>query len=300
MYSLKTPAKINLFLSLRGQRADGYHEVCFVMQSVALFDTLTLTPEPDSPGIRFTCSQPGITDNPDDNLVVKAYHSFFQVAGIPPMGMSVHLEKHIPVQAGLGGGSSDAAAMLRLLNDLPQQVLSFDSLSAIAAALGSDVPFFLSGGTALATGRGEIITPLEHPLPTLPLLMIKPRRFGISTPIAYQAIRDHAQYQTLAVEPFLEHLPRIQSSRDLAPFLANDFETVLFQRYPALDEIRQQMLALGIQRPLLSGSGPAMIGFYEPDVNLRATVASQFPDSAFEVFWSETLSSPRIAKVLPE
>jgi 4-diphosphocytidyl-2-C-methyl-D-erythritol kinase len=296
MPSYRSPAKINLFLNLRGQRQDGFHEVCFVMQAVALYDTLHLERVPEGRGIQFDCNVPGLTDSPEQNLVVKAYHRFLEVINHPPLGVKVFLEKQIPAQAGLGGGSSDAATMLKAMAELVQSQASVPpaELSALAAALGSDVPFFLGAPTAMAMGRGELITPVSPPLPQLPLVLIKPRRLGISTPQAFQRVREQNTYQTHSAEPILDLLKLgLEGSeflKRLEPLLHNDFESVLFKHYPLLAEMAARMKGLGVGRPLLCGSGPTMAGFLHADAAPLEAFYQGFPTPDYEVFGTHTVA----------
>lgn len=290
MLLLKTPAKINLFLNLKHPRPDGFHEVCFLMQAVALWDTLQITPMPQTTELRFTCHHPNLSEDPMQNLVIQAYQAFFQEVKHPPIGLTVHLNKQIPIQAGLGGGSSDAAAMLLALNHLTHAALPLFRLQELGAALGSDVPFFLTGGSAMATGRGEVIQPLALQLPPLPLLIVKPKAFGISTPLAYQAVRNANRYQTIPPEPFLQALHSAKSAQDLEPYLYNDFEAVLFPQYPELQKIQSNMQRLGIQRPMLCGSGPSMAGFWEPTPQHQALCRELFPAEDYDVFPTHLLS----------
>ena len=172
-------AKINLTLEILGKRADGYHEVRTVMQTVGLADRLEVTAAAD---LSFTCSDPALAT--PDNLVYRAAR-LLQAEYAVRTGAALRLEKRIPVAAGLGGGSSDAAATIVALNRLWNLQLSLTEQRRLAAALGSDVPFFLTGGTALATGRGERITPLP-PLPQYwVVLVLLPR--VLSTAAVYQA-----------------------------------------------------------------------------------------------------------------
>lgn len=294
MLSLLAPAKINLFLNLEGLRPDGFHEIRTVMQTVTLWDRLDIRPSLKTGGLEFSCNVPEFERNADENLVVRAYHLFFQTTGLPSLGLHVHLEKQTPTQAGLGGGSSDAAAMLLALNHLSFAALPSDVLAALAARLGSDVAFFLTGGTALATGRGEMIEPLALAPPVLfPLVIIKPRRLGIPTPEAYRLVREAMGqpgrgYQARSPEHLLMALRRAKSHEELTSYLHNDFEPVLFEHYPALGDMARQMREVGVQRPLLSGSGPAMLGFIDATPQNRKRVERTFPEAEYEVFWAQT------------
>ena len=159
---LKAPAKLNLFLEVTGKRPDGFHALESVFQTISLYDDITISLK-DSRGVDFSC-RPESLQTPD-NLAVKAAEAFFTATGLQA-GVHISLEKGIPAQAGLGGGSSDAAAVLKGLNDLFDRPLDKSALLTLGASLGSDVPFFICGGTALVTGRGEFVEPGQgrHPL----------------------------------------------------------------------------------------------------------------------------------------
>ena len=174
------PAKINLTLRVRGKRPDGYHALESVMQMLTLADVLTYDSAQD---FRFTCSDPALEN--DDNLVVRAAR-LLQARCPRPCGAHLHLEKRIPAQAGLGGGSSDAAAALLALNELWEIRLPLDELQTLAATLGSDVPFFLYTPTALVRGRGESVTPIPALLPAY-VALAKPAA-GLSTAQVYAAL----------------------------------------------------------------------------------------------------------------
>jgi 4-diphosphocytidyl-2-C-methyl-D-erythritol kinase len=247
---IKAHAKVNLFLNLLGPRPDSFHEVRFVMQGLELADVLTLTVMGEGLMFHLTCSDPELATA--DNLVFKAYHLFYEDSGLNPMAIQVHLEKHIPVAAGLGGGSSDAAVMLAALNVLHQSPLNGEALHFLASQLGSDVPFFLEGGTCVATGRGQVITP-RPALPSLDLVLVKPRTYGISTAKAYHLVWEAKKYQELDFTPW-ETLLQTQaiSPHALAPLLHNDFEAVLFPYYPDLARAKELMLEAGLSGALLS------------------------------------------------
>lgn len=155
----KAYAKVNLTLQVGSRRPDGYHAVMSVMQRISLWDTVTV--ERGTGHDTLLCSVP-VTESVDDNLCMKAARAFFVETGTKSDGVTITLEKHIPVQAGLGGGSSDAAAVLRALRTLYAPDISGGRLETLAARLGSDVPFFIRGGTQLATGRGEVVSPLPQ------------------------------------------------------------------------------------------------------------------------------------------
>ena len=242
-------AKLNLVLEVMAKRSDGYHEVRTVLQTIDLADRLTFHPATD---LSLQCDDPSL--NGHDNLVWQAAEILAKSRNIQPR-VHIGLEKHIPVAMGLGGGSSDAAATLVALDRLWQLELSEDELSGCAANLGSDVAFFLSGGTALASGRGELVTPV-HPLPSLPVTLICPsttipektaRMFSRLTPEHHS---DGERTNRLA-----EILER---DRFVADMQYNVFEQVAFQEFEELEVLRQQVRSATGGEVHLSGAGPAL------------------------------------------
>jgi 4-diphosphocytidyl-2-C-methyl-D-erythritol kinase len=200
---------------------------------------------------------------------VKAYHLFYQETGFTPLSLHVYLEKNIPVAAGLGGGSSDAASMLMALNQLHEAAVPLDQM---AAQLGSDVPFFLYGGTCLATGRGEEITPLP-PVPPSEVVLLKPKAFGISAASAYQALREENGY--------------VEKETGL---YYNDFERVLFPQYPDLAWAKQTLLELECFETLLSGSGPTIFTLLDQPKIQQPKIEQAFPSETWQVIYSNLQS----------
>lgn len=301
MLSVQTPAKINLFLNIRPRKPDGFHEISSVIQAIRLWDRLDITPAPEvkkeKRDIIFSCNVPQFEQDTENNLVVKAYRLFFKDTGVPPLGLHVHLEKDIPSQAGLGGGSSDAAAMLVVLNHLAHTGLSEEQLRVMGAKLGSDVPFFISGGIALVSGRGEVVDPLPADFTAeLGMVIIKPLHLPIDTSLAYHRYASYGRYEVHSPDHILTALKTMRQKRrlrdeiQLESYFLNDFEKVLFPEYPLLEEIARKMREAGIHRPMLSGSGSAMIGFTESAHMMRQSIATLFPKSQYEVYWTETWS----------
>lgn len=239
--NLHAPAKINLHLTILGKRPDGFHEIDSLMVPLTLADTLTLEANAES-GIAFTCSDATLPCD-DSNLVVRAARRFFETAGLPA-AVRIHLEKAIPHGAGLGGGSSDAATTLAGLNELFGSPLMPEVIHALAAEIGSDVPFFLARSAAICRGRGEIVEPVSFPH-QLPLLLIKPP-FGVPTPWAYSRWRDSIELPGISYAPQEFAWGR----------LVNDMERPVFEKYLLLAVIKRWLL----QQPetegaLMSGSG---------------------------------------------
>ena len=256
----RAPAKINLTLDVGARRADGYHEIRSIMQTIALHDTLTVTRTPDRPGVRLEVVGEEAEGVPDDesNLVHRAAVRLQKVAAAQGVaagnesGLRVTLHKRIPSQAGLGGGSSDAAACLLAVQDLLGLSLTLRRLTEIASSLGADVPFFLIGGTALVEGLGELVTPLPALEPDWPLVVVKPS-VGVSTAAAYSA---------------LDALPGRSPGRATEAWLGsrretgNDFESVVFPLHPeiaAVSALLSQTRRAGESfRALLCGSGSCL------------------------------------------
>ena len=262
------PAKINLSLRVLGRRADGFHDLESLMCPVSVFDTLDVTLRAAG-GLEFTCDDATLPAG-DDNLVVRAARLFCDRAGIEPHAR-IALTKHIPHGAGLGGGSSDAAATLLALDRLLATQLSLETLAAMAAELGSDVPFFIYQSAAMIRGRGERVEPVAFPH-ALPLLLIKPP-FGVPTPWAYSRWKDACE------------IPEVPYAAQAFPWgeLVNDLERPVFEKYIFLADVKRWLLgqpeAVGA---LMSGSGAtvfAVLRSKEDAVPLGERVAQEFgPD----------------------
>lgn len=237
MTTVLSPAKLNLFLHITGRREDGYHLLQTVFQLIDLCDEMTFTPRQDDQ-IFLTCSKPELAS--DDNLILKAARAI-KPAGVVP-GFDIHLKKIIPLGAGLGGGSSNAATTLIVLNRLWELNLSENELLAIAVKLGADVPIFVKGLTSWAEGIGEILTPIETPHKAF--LIVKPD-VHVSTP-------------KLFASPHLTRNTKPITIRDYQQGISthNDFETVVLTEYPAVQAAFDQLKPLG--QPRLTGSGACL------------------------------------------
>ena len=249
-------AKVNLTLSVGEKRPDGYHEVETVMTGVGLHDTVTLYRN-NGPWDRLECDPP-VTERAGDNLCMKALHVFFEAFGQKKDFVTIQLQKRIPTQAGLGGGSSDAAAVLRGLRMLYAPHMTDAQLEKMAEKLGSDVPFFVRGGTALGTGRGEKLKALPD-MPSCWLVIVKPEE-SHSTAAMYAAIDNAESRSGSDSRMVLEGLEK----GDLAEISAgmdNDFQQVLPEgsAVPAIVEALRQRGALNAQ---MTGSGSAVFGLF--------------------------------------
>lgn len=249
-------AKVNLTLAVGDKRPDGYHEVESVMTAVDLFDTVTVSRHP---GIRdeLICDPP-VTERPEDNLCMKALRVFFQELGVKEDFVTITLQKRIPTQAGLGGGSSDAAAVLRGLRTLYAPDMTDTRLEEMAAELGSDVPYFIRGGTAAATGRGERLAPLPS-MPECWFVIVKPEE-SYSTAAMYTAI-DSAEIKPSADSWAVRQGLAEGDLRQIAAGLSNDFQQVLPEgsAVPAIVRSLRELRALNAQ---MTGSGSAVFGLF--------------------------------------
>lgn len=255
---LLSPAKINLFLAVTGQRSDGYHTLVTLMACLDLCDRIVL--RFTGQGIRLTCDAPDLPQN-ETNLAFRAA-SLFQSAyrkktGRPPfVGLAIELIKRIPVGAGLGGGSSNAATILKALNAEVQAPLSPEDLAALALQLGADVPFFLFGRPALATGIGERLEPFSGLAPYA-LLVVFPGQ-GLSTAEVYGGLNLRL---TKCEKKLKEHLLK-RSHFNAAAHLCNDLEAVATRRYPLIASIKIELNRLGALGALMSGSGSSVFGLF--------------------------------------
>jgi 4-diphosphocytidyl-2-C-methyl-D-erythritol kinase len=253
-------AKINLTLDVFSKRADGYHSMASVMQAISLHDTLTFALREES-GIGFTCDGESSGGIPTDatNLVVRAAQSVLDVAR-GEMGLQIHLHKRIPSQAGLGGGSSDAAATLLGVTALTGFDIGPKTLHNLAAALGSDVPFFLSGGTAVARGRGENISPIAD-APSLWLVVVKPDE-NVSTGWAYNQLDEHLERASHRATKRMEEALKQGDTDRLIAWQSNDFELPVFAHFPRLAWLHDELRMAGALTAHLCGSGSALYGVF--------------------------------------
>ncbi len=259
-------AKINLGLRVLGKRPDGYHEIDTILQTINLHDTIRLTVT-DNSQIVFSCNDRSLPQGAD-NLVYRAAHAL-QVRYSQGQGACIYLEKRIPVQGGLGGGSSDAAVTLFALARLWNIDAAMRELVEIAGQLGADVPFFLYGGTARATGAGTDLRPLEDAADAY-LIVIKPNP-GISTSDAYGSL----EARSLTSVEAKTILSSSGQGENFNSFdyraLQNDFERVAFQLEPEIERAKIALLKAGAAAVLLAGSGSALVGFFDNgDAQARA------------------------------
>lgn len=244
-------AKINVGLRILNRRDDGYHDLESIMVPVKLADALELTPSADGK-FGFTCSGLEIEGDTGDNLCVKAFRLMQSRYQLPEV--KIHLHKVIPAGAGLGGGSSDAAFTLRLLNRMFSLRLCNNDLGSMAAELGSDCAFFIENRPAIAGGRGELLSHTDFSLHDFQIAIVKPH-FGISTAEAYSLVKPSGT--SLPLDEIQGADP--EKWKDL---LINDFEMPVIGRWPEIGELKQQFLDMGAVYASLSGSGSAVFGLF--------------------------------------
>ncbi|MGV1098760.1 4-(cytidine 5'-diphospho)-2-C-methyl-D-erythritol kinase [Thiovibrio sp. JS02] len=281
----EAPAKINLYLAIKGKRADGYHELVTQMLKLTLADLLHF--EIVSGGITLICPDSDLPTG-DDNLVFRAAMTFLAAADLR-QGVRIVLEKKVPIAAGLGGGSSDAAAVLRGLNQLFHHPFSPERLLDLARPLGADVPFFVHDcAAAWATGIGDVITPNQISAPDW-VVLVNPG-FSVSTKWVYENFtlttvgnpyilgREFARGVSPCPEP--ENVP-----------LYNDLEAVTIRKYPELGLIKEELLADGAHGALMSGSGPTVFGLFREKEHAQASAAKFLKRFGSNVFVTRPLGT---------
>lgn len=251
-------AKLNLYLDICGRRADGYHELTTVFQSVDRYDSVALRTHRNG-GISLRCNLPYL---PTDgrNLAVKAAALFFAEAGIDNPGLYINIRKEIPVGAGMAGGSTDAARVLERLNRMYGSPLNGPALHRAAVQLGADVPFCLTGGAALAGGIGERLEPLR-PLPACWIVVGKPS-FSVSTKTAYELFDRQETHRPVPPQRLLSGLERGEL-KGVCKGLYNALEEPVMGQYPAIGRIKARLEDQGALGALMTGSGSAVFGIFE-------------------------------------
>lgn len=277
-------AKLNLTLDVLGRREDGYHDMCMVMQSITLADTLTIKPTTGE-GICVSTNFEFLP-NDDTNLAAKAAKAFWDARGEAHQALEIDIDKHIPVCAGMAGGSSDAAAVLRGLNEQAGKPYTLMELAKVGEAVGSDVPYCVLGGTALAEGRGEILTPLA-PLPKCHVVVCKPG-FPISTPELFRKI----DQVDIVHRPDTAGMIAALEAGDLtgvARRLYNVFEDALNdQQRASVNAIKNTLIEYGALGAAMSGSGPTVFGLFDDEEKAREAyqvLAKEYRES----FWAQSV-----------
>ena len=263
----KAYAKVNLGLDVIRRRADGYHEVKMIMQTVDLCDVLTLTRQ-EKPGIVVTTDREDLPGD-EGNLAYQAARLVMETCSIEE-GVKIELQKRIPMAAGMAGGSTDAAAVFHGMNEMFELGMSEDEMCALGVKIGADIPYCIRGGTALAEGIGEILTKLPDALDCI-VLIAKPD-IDVSTKYVYENL--HAE--KLDCHPDIDGMRAAIEAGDLrgvAERMGNVLETVTVNAYPVIGEIKEAMKKRGAWNALMSGSGPTVFGIFEEEEKARAAYA---------------------------
>jgi 4-diphosphocytidyl-2-C-methyl-D-erythritol kinase len=290
---IQAPAKINLILRVLDRRPDGYHEVWSLMQTIGLCDDLFVAIRPGSqPEVDLRCDAPALAAD-QANLVYRAAAMVLERTNYRAR-VSIELKKRIPMGAGLGGGSSDAAATILALNRLLELGWSESVMADIGQALGSDVPFFFVAPTAVAKGRGEQARPLAL-AENRWVLLVNPG-FPVETRWAYQQLASSRS----GIEPVHESLHRLEwlpclTWDDIINAAVNDFETPVFGAHPLLREIKMRLIAAGADMALLSGSGATMFGIFHDKTRALQAQAMFSRDERHKVFLVETCGRPPVS-----
>ena len=261
--TLKALAKINLGLDVIRKREDGYHEVRMIMQTIHLFDQLTIA-RTKEPRIKITANLDFLpTDG--SNLIYKAAKLLQDSCGIEE-GVRVDLRKYIPIAAGMAGGSTDAAAVLYGMNELFHLGMKRSRLMELGVKIGADVPYCLMRGTALAEGIGEKLKSLP-PMPKCPVLIAKPP-VGVSTKFVYENLKldEHTRHPNIRAQ--IAAIKK-QDLRKTAEYMGNVLETVTIPKYPVIAEIKRAMMENGALASMMSGSGPTVFGLFEQEEQAR-------------------------------
>lgn len=292
MLKIQAPAKVNLVLKVLGRRADGFHDLFMVMERLSLYDDIAL--EQIASGIELRVNADFSDDGMlmEKNLAWRAAKKFIETTG-EDKGVRIHLDKKIPIAAGLGGGSSDAAAVLKGLNIMWNKGLNSDELAHMGAALGADVPFFCYNGTCIAEGIGDRISAVSK-LPKLYFLLINPG-FSVSTPWVYIEFDKISEYPVnnrglgltqqnkgVSFRPFFECFEDVVSS------LENDLEKVTAGAYQEVFEIKKFLDNYGANGSLMSGSGPTVFGVFK-DAPTRDEAIKSIPKNNWKAFAAENI-----------
>ena len=272
-----SPAKLNIRLKVIGRRPDGYHELVSLMVPVHLYDHIELDLS-RTQGITLNCQGSPVPEN-EENLIFRAAQAFFSRTG-RRQDLSIKLTKNIPVSAGLGGGSSNAACTLNALNIMASNPLSFQDLEALAVSLGADVPFFLHNRPCIARGIGEILEPVKK-WPKFWYVIVKPP-LSVSTAWAYENLKFELTSNEYSF--ILRHLA--EDRLKLADILENDLEAVTAKRFPVINVIKKALNSAGAEGALMSGSGPSVFGIFKSEdhaLSARRHLASQNLGEVFAV-----------------
>lgn len=265
-------AKINIGLNIVEKRADGFHNIQSVFYPIKLSDALEIIVDHTHDAIKIETSGLAITGSVEENLIYKAYHLIKAQYVLP--GLNVYLHKVIPMGAGLGGGSSDAAFFIKLLNDVADINLSYGEQHYFAKQLGSDCSFFINNKPAYATQKGEVLDSVLLDLSGKHIVLIKPDVF-VSTPMAYAGVTPQKPASHLEEDVLLP----VENWKGT---IKNDFEPSVFEKFPVIGQIKERLYASGALYVAMSGSGSSVYGIFDKEINLQEQFSQHF-------YWSDYL-----------
>ncbi len=286
-YTCKAPAKINLAIDVIAKRPDGYHEISTIMQSISLYDIITL--EANGSGEVSVNTDSQFVPSGSTNIVYKTVELIRSKYNIED-GIEVHIEKNIPVAAGLAGGSTDAAAAIKLLNKALNLRMSKAEIYDFAKSIGSDVSFCIEGGTALGEGLGERLTLLPE-IPDCYILLVKPD-ISVSTKKVYEGI----ELNKISERPDIKGMVKAIKNKDiigLSKKLCNVLETVTIKQYPMVKELKHKLMEYGALGSLMSGSGPSVFGIFD-DTEKVYSAYDSMKSYSHETFLVKTANVGRI------
>lgn len=278
--TIKAPAKINLYLDVLGKRPDGYHDLKMIMQTISLYDEVHISIM--EKGIQVDCDFSYVPSG-EKNIAYKAAKLMLEKFNIK-QGVGIKIIKKIPVAAGLAGGSTDAAAVMKGINELFNLDIDIETLAALGREVGADVPFCVIGGTAVAEGVGEKLTMIK-PFQHVPVVLVKPD-FGVSTAYVFK------KYNHLkAKKTDIEELIKVLTEKDVAnvgKYLYNALEMVTVEEYPVIKEIKSILTNYGAEGSMMSGSGPSVFGLFNNSKKAEDAY-NEFKRTYGQVFWVETI-----------
>jgi 4-diphosphocytidyl-2-C-methyl-D-erythritol kinase len=266
-----SPAKINLYLAVLRKREDGYHDIATLMQKISLYDEMTFSLTES--GITVGCLGSSLPED-EGNIVYRAARDLLSCLACDK-GIAITIRKTIPIAAGLGGGSSNAATTLVTLNEMLGNRLSSDELLKMGKKLGADVPFFIFGKTAWALGIGELLEEAED-IPPVWFLLVNPG-FAVSTKEVYEGLN-----LRLTKNPINYSIPRFQMGNNLITGLRNDLEEVTLKIHPLLNQLKKKLITCGALGALMSGSGPTIFGIFETEklaLKAKEELATKMPEA---------------------
>ena len=278
MISKTAPAKVNLTLRVLGKRTDGYHDILSLMQRISLCDEMLFSPR--DRGVVVRCPDSSLPED-EGNIAYRAAAAFISRTESPP-GVEIAIRKRIPIAAGLGGGSSNAATTLMTLNEMAGYPLTREELMRMGTELGADVPFFIFGDTAWASGIGDHLI-AATPLPRLRFVLVNPG-FTVSTKMVYQSLNLGLTNPSIRYS-----IPRFSTLEDVIGGLTNDLEKVTVGRHPVLDHIKNLLLENGARGALMSGSGPTVFGIFTDEASALQAEKNLGQGNRWSVFGAHSL-----------